>query len=101
MTESAEKRKELEIVRKYLMEVVRTLDHLIVKHAHVWSEEEILSLGWVYDSYYPAGNEDMYVKNKKIIRVPKDKTFSYILTYEGKPMRQIMDNQELEEYANS
>lgn len=61
------------------------------------SEKDLNENGWIYDSYYPAGDEFMYKSHRGLkLRVAKD--FSYALTYCGHPQRQINSIAELEQY---
>lgn len=56
--------------------------------------------GWVFDYFYPAGNENMFKNNRgRNIRVALD--FSYVLTYSGYPTRQINSIEDLEEYSKT
>lgn len=80
------------------------------------SIKRLEKLGWKYNSFYGPGQESMYEKNGKQIRVgnyippkwkglvqAKDskflKTARYILTYSGCPTTDIASERELENYA--
>ncbi len=99
MKESQEIREELSVVRLYLTNLVSKIDYLISECGHKWNKEEIELSGWKFDGIYAAGDEYFYTKNNKQVRVSK--TYDCISTYDGFPHRQIMDEKELEDYANS
>ena len=99
MIESKELLAELKVIRNQLIDLATKLDNLLAKNSYKWNKEEIEIAGWKYSGIYQAGNEYFYEKNKKLVRVSK--TYDYILTYDGRPMLQLMDHEELEEYANS
>lgn len=99
---------------KSIKEIRKEIDAIIDQHTnlinslivfksslcHNFTKEELINNGWVYDSYYGPGDESMWSKGNKLIRIPKDNNPSYILTYDGYPMRRIEDLDDLNEYAS-
>jgi len=68
------------------------------------SIKELEDLGWRFDFIYWAGMENMYVKNRRNIRVGnyhKGESLpeaEYILTYSGYPTRDIESIDDLNQY---
>lgn len=75
---------------------IKVLNEQINELIYNFTEKELNELGWKLKYYYGPGQENMYEKNRREIRVALN--FSYILTYSGHPTRQIEDVEDLNQY---